>query len=135
MNTQYGRIAAERVTDGGRAIFENDYVREHITLVYAGTVKLPHGITVGSAERYGVCWSILSENVRPRPGPRMRTTSRSISPISARPTMQAAGPLSVLQDPAQVVRGGVLVALAQVMDDGAVDEGAVFRVGTVWPAR
>ena len=57
-----GRIFAERVTDGARAIFEPDYVREHITLGYAGTVHSAQGITVGSAERYGVCWSIMSEN-------------------------------------------------------------------------
>ena len=62
VNATYGRIAAERVGDGARAIFENDYVREHITLGYAGTVHSAQGITVGSAQRYGVCWSIMSEN-------------------------------------------------------------------------
>jgi ATP-dependent exoDNAse (exonuclease V) alpha subunit len=62
VNADHGRIAAERVGDGARAIFENDYVREHITLGYAGTVHSAQGITVGSAQRYGVCWSIMSEN-------------------------------------------------------------------------
>ena len=62
VNQHYGRIAAERDGDGARVIFENDYVREHITLGYAGTVHSAQGITVGSAQRYGVCWSIMSEN-------------------------------------------------------------------------
>lgn len=62
VNPTYGRIAAERVSDGARAIFDHDYAREHITLGYAGTVHSAQGITVGSTERYGVCWSIMSEN-------------------------------------------------------------------------
>ena len=62
VNPVHGRIAAERHADGARAIFANDYVREHITLGYAGTVHSAQGMTVGSSTRYGVCWSIMSEN-------------------------------------------------------------------------
>ena len=55
------RIAAERLTDRARAIFEGDYLREHITLGYAGTVHSAQGMTVGNSNQYGVCWSILSD--------------------------------------------------------------------------
>ena len=55
------RIAAERLTDRARAIFDGDYLREHITLGYAGTVHSDQGITVGNSNQYGVCWSILSD--------------------------------------------------------------------------
>jgi conjugative relaxase-like TrwC/TraI family protein len=40
-----GRIAAERLTDKARAVFENDYVRDHITLGYAATVHSAQGVT------------------------------------------------------------------------------------------
>lgn len=40
-----GRIAAERLTDNARAVFENDYVRRHITLGYAATVHSAQGVT------------------------------------------------------------------------------------------
>jgi conjugative relaxase-like TrwC/TraI family protein len=56
-----GRIAAQRLTDEARVIFEGDYLREHITLGYAGTVASAQGMTIGSSRQYGVCWSILSD--------------------------------------------------------------------------
>jgi len=56
-----GRIAAERLTDAARAIFEGDYLREHITLGYAGTVHSAQGMTVGSATTPGICWTVLSD--------------------------------------------------------------------------
>jgi conjugative relaxase-like TrwC/TraI family protein len=40
-----GRIAAERLTDKARAVFDNDYVRQHITLGYAATVHSAQGVT------------------------------------------------------------------------------------------
>jgi AAA domain len=43
-----GRIAAERLTDNARAVFENDYVRQHITLGYATTVHSAQGVTAGT---------------------------------------------------------------------------------------
>ena len=55
------RIAAERLTDSARAIFEGDYLREHITLGYAGTVHSAQGMTVGNSNQYGVCWTVLSD--------------------------------------------------------------------------
>jgi hypothetical protein len=57
----HGRIAAERLTDSARAIFEADYLREHITLGYAGTVHSAQGMTVGNSNQYGICWTILSD--------------------------------------------------------------------------
>ena len=57
-----GRIAAERLTDGARAVFEPDYVGEHITLGYAATVRSAQGITVGDSQTAGVCYAILSEH-------------------------------------------------------------------------
>lgn len=61
VDAQRGRIAAERLTDGARTIFDGDYLREHITLGYATTVHAAQGMTVGSTTRPGVCWTILSE--------------------------------------------------------------------------
>jgi conjugative relaxase-like TrwC/TraI family protein len=55
------RIAAERLTDQARAIFEGDYLREHITLGYAGTVHSAQGMTVGNSNHYGICWTVLSD--------------------------------------------------------------------------
>lgn len=40
-----GRSAAERLTDKARAVFDNDYVRNHITLGYAATVHSAQGVT------------------------------------------------------------------------------------------
>jgi conjugative relaxase-like TrwC/TraI family protein len=40
-----GRIAAERLSDQARAVFDNDYVRDHITLGYAATVHSAQGVT------------------------------------------------------------------------------------------
>jgi conjugative relaxase-like TrwC/TraI family protein len=55
------RIAAERLTDRARAIFAGDYLREHITLGYAGTVHSAQGMTIGNSTTPGVCWTILSD--------------------------------------------------------------------------
>jgi hypothetical protein len=61
VDTQRGRIAAERLTDFTRVTFEGDYLREHITLGYAGAVASAQGMTIGSSTTPGVCWSILSD--------------------------------------------------------------------------
>ena len=44
-----GRIAAERLTDHARAVFDNDYVRDHITLGYAATVHSAQGVTADTS--------------------------------------------------------------------------------------
>ena len=56
-----GRIAAERLTDAARAIFDGDYLREHITLGYATTLHAAQGVTVGSSTTPGVCFTVLSD--------------------------------------------------------------------------
>jgi hypothetical protein len=56
-----GRIAAERLTDSARVVFEGEYRREHITLGYATTLHAAQGITVGSTIRQGACFTVLSE--------------------------------------------------------------------------
>jgi len=61
VDTQRGRIAAERLTDQARVLFEGDYVREHITLGYAATVHSGQGMTIGTSHRDGVCWTVLSD--------------------------------------------------------------------------
>ncbi|MCU1701125.1 MAG: ATP-dependent exoDNAse [Mycobacterium sp.] len=43
------RIAAERLTDIARAVFDNDYLREHVTLGYAVTVHTAQGVTTDTA--------------------------------------------------------------------------------------
>ena len=56
-----GQIAAERLTDSSRVIFEGDYRREHVTLGYATTVHAAQGMTVGNDRTRGVCWTLLSD--------------------------------------------------------------------------
>jgi hypothetical protein len=56
-----GRIAAERLTDAARVIFDGDYLREHITLGYATTLHAAQGVTVGSSTTPGVCFTVLSD--------------------------------------------------------------------------
>jgi hypothetical protein len=43
------RIAAERLTDNARTVFEADYLREHVTLGYAVTVHSAQGVTTDTA--------------------------------------------------------------------------------------
>ena len=61
IDTERGRIAAERLTDHARVVFEGDYVREHLTLGYATTLHAAQGMTIGAAHREGVCWTVLSD--------------------------------------------------------------------------
>ncbi len=61
VDTTHGRIAAERLTDKARVTLEGDYLREHITLGYAGTVASAQGMTIGNSTTPGVCWTILSD--------------------------------------------------------------------------
>ncbi len=61
VDAHQGRIAAERLTDRARVFFEGDYLREHITLGYAGTVHSAQGMTIGNYTTRGVCWTILSD--------------------------------------------------------------------------
>ena len=56
-----GQIAAERLTDSARVIFEGDYRREHVTLGYATTVHAAQGMTVGDDRTRGVCWTVVSD--------------------------------------------------------------------------
>jgi conjugative relaxase-like TrwC/TraI family protein len=61
VDATHSRIAAERLTDSARVIFEGDYLREHIVLGYAGTVASAQGMTIGNSTTPGVCWTILSD--------------------------------------------------------------------------
>ena len=49
------RIAAERLSDGARAIFHGDYIQEHVTLGCATTVHSAQGVTADT------CYAILSD--------------------------------------------------------------------------
>jgi ATP-dependent exoDNAse (exonuclease V) beta subunit len=51
-----GRIAAERLTDRGRAILDADYVAEHVTHGYATTVHTAQGVTADATH------AVLGEN-------------------------------------------------------------------------
>ncbi|HEX2402520.1 MAG TPA: AAA family ATPase, partial [Mycobacterium sp.] len=55
IDTETNRIAARRLSDGARAVFERDYVREHITHGYAVTVHSAQGVTADTAD------AVLSE--------------------------------------------------------------------------
>jgi ATP-dependent exoDNAse (exonuclease V) alpha subunit len=61
VDTKNERIAAERLTDRARVLFEGDYLREHITLGYASTVHSAQGMTIGNSNSPGICWTILSD--------------------------------------------------------------------------
>jgi conjugative relaxase-like TrwC/TraI family protein len=43
------RLAAERLTDNARVVFDGDYLAEHITLGYAATVHSAQGVTADSS--------------------------------------------------------------------------------------
>jgi ATP-dependent exoDNAse (exonuclease V) alpha subunit len=51
------RVAAERLDDGARTVFENQYLREHVSLGYAVTVHSAQGVTADTTH------SVLGENV------------------------------------------------------------------------
>jgi conjugative relaxase-like TrwC/TraI family protein len=61
VDTEQGRVAAERLTDAACVVFEGDYLREHITLGYSSTVHSAQGMTVGNNDQHGICWTILSD--------------------------------------------------------------------------
>jgi hypothetical protein len=48
-----GRLAAGRLTDKARVIFDGKYLREHLILGYAGTVHSAQGVTIGTAATPG----------------------------------------------------------------------------------
>jgi ATP-dependent exoDNAse (exonuclease V) alpha subunit len=50
------RIAARRLSDGARAVFDGDYVREHIAHGYAVTVHSAQGVTANTTH------AVLGEN-------------------------------------------------------------------------
>ena len=50
------RVAAERLDDGARAVFDDDYLREHITSGYAVTVHSAQGVTADTTH------AVLGEN-------------------------------------------------------------------------
>ena len=50
------RVAAERLDDGARAVFENEYLREHVSLGYAVTVHTAQGVTADTTH------AVLGEN-------------------------------------------------------------------------
>jgi hypothetical protein len=50
------RVAAQRLEDGARAVFENKYLREHVSLGYAVTVHSAQGVTADTTH------SVLGEN-------------------------------------------------------------------------
>jgi ATP-dependent exoDNAse (exonuclease V) alpha subunit len=49
VDAETNRVAAERLTDKVRVVFDNDYLREHITLGYAVTVHSAQGVTTETA--------------------------------------------------------------------------------------
>jgi conjugative relaxase-like TrwC/TraI family protein len=55
IDTATNRLAAERLSDGVRAVFDGDYLTEHITLGYATTVHAAQGVTVDT------CHALLGE--------------------------------------------------------------------------
>jgi hypothetical protein len=46
------RLAAERLTDQARVVFEDDYLKVHVTLGYAATVHSAQGVIADSS--YGI---------------------------------------------------------------------------------
>jgi hypothetical protein len=50
------RLAAQRLGDGARVVFDGDYLREHVTLGYAATVHAAQGVTADAS------YAILGEH-------------------------------------------------------------------------
>jgi ATP-dependent exoDNAse (exonuclease V) alpha subunit len=49
IDQQTNRVAAERLTDHARVVFDNDYLKEHVTRGYAVTVHSAQGVTTDTA--------------------------------------------------------------------------------------
>jgi conjugative relaxase-like TrwC/TraI family protein len=49
VDAKNSRVAAERISDKARVVFEGDYLREHVTLGYAATVHSAQGVTADTA--------------------------------------------------------------------------------------
>ena len=49
VDDQMNRVAAERLTDRARVVFEGDYLNEHVTLGYAATVHSAQGVTADTS--------------------------------------------------------------------------------------
>jgi hypothetical protein len=62
VDAKSGRIAAERLTDKARVVFEGEYLREHVTLGYATTLHAAQGITVGNSKTEGVALTVLADS-------------------------------------------------------------------------
>ena len=55
LDVETNRVAAERLSDGARAVFDGDYLDQHVTLGYATTVHSAQGVTADT------CYAILGE--------------------------------------------------------------------------
>src|ERR1700687_1054577 len=49
IDSETNRVAAERLTDNARVVFDGDYLTEHVTLGYAATVHSAQGVTADSS--------------------------------------------------------------------------------------
>jgi conjugative relaxase-like TrwC/TraI family protein len=49
IDVKANRVAAERLTDNARVVFDSDYLREHVHLGYAVTVHTAQGVTADTA--------------------------------------------------------------------------------------
>lgn len=56
IDAKTNHVAAERLDDKAHVVFENDYVREHLSLGYAVTVHSAQGVTVDA------CHAVLSDS-------------------------------------------------------------------------
>jgi conjugative relaxase-like TrwC/TraI family protein len=56
IDTESNRVAAERLDDKARVIFDNDYLRDHVSLGYAVTVHSAQGVTADASH------AVLGEN-------------------------------------------------------------------------
>jgi hypothetical protein len=56
IDAETNRVAAERLDDKARVVFDNDYLREHVSLGYAVTVHSAQGVTADASH------AVLSEN-------------------------------------------------------------------------
>ena len=56
IDTATNRLAAERIDDGVRAVFEGDYLREYVSIGYTVTVHSAQGVTAEATH------AVLAEN-------------------------------------------------------------------------
>ena len=93
------RVAAERITDRARVVFEGEYLREHVTLGYAVTVHSAQGVTadrchaiVGEGATRAMLYVAMTRGRGEQPGLHLSTPERRERSRTHRPGLTSSDP-------------------------------------------